>query len=418
MERKIVHFEVDELPVNVEIKKDARLKGWPVAIGGTGDRGIVLSCSPEARRHQVDIAMPIRLAKRYCPQLVVIRGDYDEYQHYSKIVNEIIAEKTPKFEQATLNQFYADLTGMDQFFGCYKYSEELRKYMIAETGLPASFALASNKMISKVATKDAQPCGRMQVIYGREKLFLAPRPIEHLPLISPERGRLLRKMGIETIEQLSEMPIPYLENKFPNEGRQIWKRANGIDETPIIGQVEQKSLSVDHIFDQDTTDMDQINSRLVLMTEDICFRLRMMGYLTGQITVKLRYANSDNAAKQKVIIYNNSDHILIGGIKTLFNQLYERRMLIRRIGIRFTNLVPGTCQINLFEDTEERIRLNKAIDHIKRAFGANMITIGKLYIKYASVFYGMLRNHCRTFQKLNFKTGLLINHRFTFKIND
>jgi len=374
MERKIVHLEIDELPVNVEIKKDSRLKGWPVAIGGTGDRGIVLSCSPEAKRHQVETAMPIRLAKRYCPQLVVIRGDYDEYNQYSKIVKEIIAEKTPKFEKATINQFYADLTGMDQFFGCYKYSAELRRYIIEETGLPASFALASNKMISKVATKDAKPNGQMQVIYGCEKSFLAPRPIEDLPSISPERGRLLRKMGLETIQELSEMPIPYLENKFPNEGREIWRRANGIDETPIIEQVEQRNLSVDHIFEQDTTDLDLINSQLVRMTEDICFRLRMMGYLTGHVTVKLRYANADNDARHKTILYNNSDHILIGTIKTLFRKLYERRMLIRRVGIRFTNLVPGTCQINLFEDTEERVRLNKAIDHIKKNMGANLIT--------------------------------------------
>jgi DNA polymerase-4 len=373
-DRHIVHFDLEDLPVNVEILKDSRLKGRPVAIGGTGDRGIIMSSSPEARGFGVTNSMPIKLARRNCPQLTIIRGDYECYGQYSNVVKEIIDERTPKYEKAGLQQFYADLSGMDQFFGCMKYSSELRQDIIKHTGLPISFGLASNKLVSKVATTDARPNGQMQVIYGRERSFLAPRPVTDIPLVGGETARLLWKMGVRNIEQLAAMPLPYMENMFGADGVSISKMANGIDETPVIAQTEEKSVTTDHTFEQDTIDMEMIHSELVRMTERLGFQLRNKGYLTGCITVKLRYTNGDTPTRQKSIPFINTDDALLDITKELFSKLYDRRLLIRLIGVRFTKLVAGTYQIQLFEDTEERIKLHKAIDHIKRHLGAGLIT--------------------------------------------
>jgi len=382
MERQIVHLDMDAFFVSVEQLKNPKLKGIPMAVGGSGDRAVVAACSYEARKFGVHSAMPMKIALRLCPQLKIISGDHEDYGKYSGIVTEIIREKTPLYEKASIDEFYVDMTGMEQHFGCLKYSSELRQYIIKHTGLPVSFGLASNKLISKVATNDAKPNGQLQIPYGHEKLFLAPKPIEKLPMVGAQTSLLLRKMGVETIKLLSEIPLPYMENMFGKTGVELSRRANGVDDTPVIPYSEQKSIGSENTFLQDTIDMEFLNSELVRMTEKIGFELRDKGYLTGCVTVKLRYANFDTFTRQRSIEYSNSDHTLLKVAKELFKILYDRRLLIRLIGIRFTNLVQGTYQINLFEDTEEMIRLYNAMDHIKKRFGPGLITRAVTLLKH------------------------------------
>jgi DNA polymerase-4 len=372
--RHIVHFDLEDLPVNVEVMRDSRLEGWPVAIGGTGDRGIIMSCNAKAREFRVSNAMPIKLAKRACPQLVLIRGDYESYNQYSDMVREIIDEKVPRLEKASLERFYADLSGMDKHFGCMKYSGEVRELVISESGLPVSFGLASNKTVSRIATNDARPNGEAEVIYGYERTFLAPRPVTDLPMVSGETARLLWKMGVRNIRDLAAMPLPYMENMFGKEGLHISQQANGIDDSPVIEQMEEKSLTTEETFEQDTIDMELMHACVVRLTEELGFRLRKKGYLTGCITVKLRYANGDTPVRQSTIPHISTDDALLSITNNLFAKLYDRRLLVRLIGVRFTKLITGTYQINLFEDTKEKIRLYQAIDHIKSNLGAGLIT--------------------------------------------
>jgi DNA polymerase-4 len=381
MERQIIHLDMDAFFVSVEQLKNPKLKGMPLAVGGTGDRAIVAACSYEARKFGIHSAMPMRMAKRLCPQMMVISGDYDSYTYYSRMVTEIVAEKTPLYEKASIDEFYVDMTGMDRYFGCLKYSTELRQYIMKHTGLPISFGLASNKLISKVATNDAKPNGQLQIQYGFEKSFLAPKPVEKLPMVGDKTALRLRKMGVETIRLLSEIPVPYMENMFGKSGIELSRRANGVDDTPVIPYSEQKSIGTENTFDQDTIDIEFLNGELVRMTERIGFELRDKGYLTGCVTVKLRYANFDTVSKQLSITYCNSDHVLLKVAKELFKKLYDRRLLVRLIGIRFTHLVQGTYQVNLFEDSNEMIGLYQAIDHIKKRFGAGLVTRAVTLIK-------------------------------------
>jgi DNA polymerase-4 len=374
MERKIVHLDMDSFFVSVEQLRDSRLKGIPLAVGGTGDRGIITTCSYEARVFGVRSGMSMKLAKKLCPQLLVIKGDFERYSMYSRMITEIVADNTPKYEKASIDEFYVDMSGMDTHFGCLKYSTELRKYIMDQTGLPVSFGLASNKLISKVATNDAKPNGQLEIGYGLEKRFLAPKPVEKLPMVGDQTAYVLRKKGIETIKLLSEVPLPYMETMFGKNGIELSRRANGIDDSPIIQYSEQKSISTENTFEQDTINMQFLHGELVRMTEKISFDLRSKGLLTGCITVKLRYTNFDTVTKQQTIAYTNSDHMLLPIAKELFTKLYDRRLLIRLLGIRFTHLVPGTYQINLFEDSHKIISLNNAMDNIKMRYGAGKIT--------------------------------------------
>ena len=368
-DRTIVHMDLDSFFVSVSRLENSALHNKPVIVGGTSDRGVVAACSYEARAFGVHSAMPIKLARRLCPDAIIIRGDYDRYSYYSEVVTDIIKEDVPVYEKASIDEFYIDMTGMDRFFGCYNYTSELRQRIMKETGLPISFGLSENKTVSKVATGEAKPNGQKQIDFGDEKLFLAPLSIKKIPMVGDKTYTLLRSMGVERVYTLQEMPPDLLTKVLGENGIVLWKKANGIDNTPVEPYSERKSISTEETFEQDTADVAFLKSLLVKMTEKLAFQLRSDNKLTACITVKIRYSNFDTHTTQSRISYTSSDHTLIAKAKELFDKLYERRMLIRLIGIRFSHLVGGGNQINLFEDSEEIINLYQAMDHLRKKFG-------------------------------------------------
>ena len=369
LQRQISHIDLDSFFVSVECRTDPKLLGKPLAIGGSSERGVVASCSYEARKFGVHSAMPGKLAKQLCPELLFLRGDYESYSKASNEVTEIIAEAVPLFEKASIDEFYMDMTGMDQFFGTLKYAKELREKIISETGLPISFGLSKNKTVSKVATGLAKPNGYKYVTYGDEKTFLAPLSVRKIPMIGEKTAENLRKMGVQKIFTLQQMPIKLLESAFGKQGAMMWEKANGIDDSLITPFVDRKSLSSEETFEQDTMDVGMLESLLVSMTEDLCFKMRKENFLTGCISVKIRYADFNTHTQQIKIPYTSADHLLIPQVKALFNKLYSRRMLIRLIGVRLSNLVRGHYQIHLFNDHETQIHLYQALDHINKRFG-------------------------------------------------
>ncbi|GAC1530038.1 MAG: DNA polymerase IV [Sediminibacterium sp.] len=371
--RNIAHFDLDSFFVSVECLKNSTLRGRPVAVGGHSDRGVVASCSYEARRFGVQSAMPIRLAKRLCPELLVVKGDMDSYSKYSNLVTDIISDQVPLFEKSSIDEFYIDLSGMEQFFGCSKYTLALRQRIEKESGLHISYALASNKLISKVATNEVKPHGQVEIPFGNEKCFLAPLRIEKMPMVGSKTAELLRRMGVETIDTLSQIPVEMLMNLLGRNGIELSRRANGLDETPIVPYHEQKSIGTENTFETDTIDVHFLHRELVRMTEQIAFELRENNKLTGCITVKIRYSDFQTVTKQASIAYTAADHTLLQKVKELFEKLYDRRLLVRLIGVRFSHLVPGNYQIRLFEDTQEMVRLYQAIDSVKHQYGEKLL---------------------------------------------
>jgi DNA polymerase-4 len=371
--RTIVHMDMDCFFVSVSCLMDARLKGKPVLVGGSSDRGVVAACSYEARAYGIHSAMPMKNAKRLCPEAVVVRGDYEQYSKYSNMVTDIVKESVPLYEKSSIDEFYMDLTGMDRFFGCYQLASELRQRIIKETGLPISFGMSPNKTVSKVATDEAKPNNQLKVDFGFEKSFLAPLSVKKIPMIGEKTYHLLRTMGVEKVYTLQQMPVELMAKAFGENGISIWRKANGEDDSPVVPYNERKSLSSEETFESDTIDVAMIKSLLIKMTEKLAYQLRASNKLTACVTVKIRYSNFDTHTTQCRVAYTASDHLLIPKVKELFDKLYERRMLIRLVGVRFSHLVGGGQQINLFEDSEEIIRLYQAMDKMRQRFGADKI---------------------------------------------
>ena len=371
--RTIVHMDMDCFFVSVSCLMDARLKGKPVLVGGSSDRGVVAACSYEARAYGIHSAMPMKNAKRLCPEAVIVRGDYEQYSNYSNMVTDIVKESVPLYEKSSIDEFYMDLTGMDRFFGCYQLASELRQRIIKETGLPISFGMSPNKTVSKVATDEAKPNNQLKVDVGFEKSFLAPLSVKKIPMIGEKTYHLLRTMGVEKVYTLQQMPVELMAKAFGENGISIWHKANGKDDSPVVPYNERKSLSSEETFESDTIDVAMIKNLLIKMTEKLAYQLRVSNKLTACVTVKIRYSNFDTHTTQCRVAYTASDHLLIPKVKELFDKLYERRMLIRLVGVRFSHLVGGGQQINLFEDSEEIIRLYQAMDKMRQRFGADKI---------------------------------------------
>lgn len=366
-------MDLDTFFVSVERLHNSSLIGKPVIIGGTSDRGVVSGCSYEARVYGVHSAMPMKMARYLCRDAVVIRGDMEQYSKYSHIVTDIIAESAPVYEKASIDEHYIDITGMDRFFGCRKWANELRMKIIRETGLPISLGLSVNKTVSKIATGEAKPNGEKEVDSLFVKSFLSPLSIRKIPMVGPKAYHLLRSMGIVTIGTLSVVPPEMMEKVMGKNGRDIWKKANGIDPTPVMKYSERKSLGSERTFEQDTTDVAGMKDLLTGMTEKLAYEMRCKQRLTSCVTVKIRYSNFDTHTLQRRIPYTSFDHELIPVVKELFSRLYQRRMLIRLIGVKFSHLIQGVQQLDMFDDTPEKIKLYLAIDRMRRRFGENAV---------------------------------------------
>ena len=388
MNRTILHLDLDTFYVSVERLIDSRLKKRPLLVGGTSDRGVVAACSYETRAFGVHSGMPMKMARQLCPEAVVIRGNSGVYSKYSDNVTEIIKEQVPLFEKSSIDEFYADLSGMDRFFGCYKYASELRHTIIRETGLPISFGLSVNKVVSKVATNEAKPNNQLKIDYGFEKPFLAPLSIKKIPMVGDKTYQTLRNLGLKKVKTIQEMPRDMMHSVLGMNGVTIWDRANGIDTSPVIPFNERKSISTERTFDRDTIDVVRLRGILTAMTENLAFQLRRGNKLTACVTVKIRYSDFNTYSKQLRIPYTSADHVLIPTILDLFDKLYNRRLLVRLVGVRFSHLVGGNYQIDLFDDTQERLNLYDAMDRIRERFGERSVlraaamdakTIGRMY---------------------------------------
>lgn len=372
MNRAISHMDLDTFFVSCERLKNSDLVGKPLIIGG-GDRGVVASCSYETRYFGVRSAMPIKMALRLCPEAKVIRGDMEMYSNMSHTVTEIIQEKVPVLEKASIDEFYLDLSGMDKFFGCYQWTTEIAEAVRKNTGLPISFALSTNKTVSKIGTGESKPIGKLEIPEQKIRTFLNPLSVKKIPMVGNVTFQLLSRLGVRNIQTLSEMPVDVLHRLIGKNGQELWKKANGIDETPVVPYSERKSISKENTFSQDTIDINGIKSILSGMVEQLCFQLRQEKWLTSTVVVKIRYSNFDTETKQYRIPYTSSDHTLLRYALELFEKVYNRRMRIRLIGVKFTGLVHGCHQMNLFEDTEELISLYQTMDKIKTRFGSDSV---------------------------------------------
>lgn len=371
--RIIAHFDLDSFFVSVEVLNDSSLKGKPVVVGGR-ERGVVAACSYEARKFGIHSAMPMKTAMRLCPQAIVVSGSRGEYSKYSRWVTEIIAAKAPLFEKASIDEFYLDLTGMDKYFDPYQWTIDLRKEIIDKTGLPISFAIASNKMVAKIATNEAKPNGYLEIPNGREKEYLAPLRVNKIPGVGEHLYQALQELNINTIGELSNVPIDFLENRFGKFGSDLWNKANGIHYGEVVPYHEAKSVSTENTFEENIKDPNRLMQELVRMIERVAYEVRQDNKMAGCIAVKVRYADFETTSKQTTIPYTFYDDELIPLAKELFQKLWRKGEPVRLLGVRLSELTNEAVQTNLFSDAEKKTELYKAIDDVKNRFGKASLT--------------------------------------------
>lgn len=369
----IAHFDLDSFFVSVEIINDPSLKGKPVLVGGQ-ERGVVAACSYEARKFGIHSAMPMKTAMKLCPHATVVSGSRGDYSKYSRWVTDIIASKVPLFEKASIDEFYIDLSGMDKFFGVSKYTRELRQQIIRETGLPISCGLSSAKFISKMATNEAKPNGFLEIPHGKEKEFLWPLGIEKINGVGKQTEQQLKSFGIYTIEDIAKTPLELMERYAGKWGESLWNKAHGIGSASVETDWEQKSMSHENTFDKDYTDIDFLYSELVRLTEKTAYSLREDEKMTGCVTVKIRYSDFETTSRQEVVDYTALDDQLIAKVKDLFNKSWQKRRPVRLLGVRFSQLIPFTMQMSLFDNLPEKLNLYKAVDDLKNQFGSDVLT--------------------------------------------
>jgi DNA polymerase-4 len=374
-DKHIIHMDQDAFFVSVEVRKNSELIGKPVIIGGSSERGVVASCSYEARKFGVHSAMSSRMAKMLCPHAIFIRGNMDEYSKASHEITDILKSRVPLIEKASIDEHYIDMTGMDRFHGTLQYAKELRQAVIKETGLPISFGLSVNKTVSKIATNECKPNGELNVNQQEVQPFLNPLSIKKIPGLGEKTFIKLSDMGIKKIFTLSQIHPEQMQSLLGKNGIQLLQKAKGIDNSPVIPYQEQKSIGTQCTFKTDTIDVETINNLITSMVMDLAFELRQKKKLCACITVTIRYANFEDMTKQLTMPYTSLDHVMIAKAKELFRQVYQKRMLLRLVGVRLSNLVSGHEQIDLYSDSQEQYSLCQAMDKIRKRFGEKAITL-------------------------------------------
>jgi DNA polymerase-4 len=368
-QRHIAHFDLDSFFVSVEILKDPTLKGKPVIVGGSAERGVVSTCSYEARQFGVKSAMPMKTALHRCPQAIILQGSYADYADYSERVTRIIADKSPLFEKASIDEFYIDLTGMDRYDDPFEWTIRLRETIIQTTGLPISFGLAGNKMVAKIATDLAKPNGYLRVPPGKEKEFLAPLAVGRIAGVGEHTLQILESMGIHTIGDLSEASPVLLSHRLGKAGQSLYEKSQGIHRGEVEPFHEAKSVSAENTFEENITEPELLHSELVRLTEKVAFSLRRDARFAGCIAVKIRYPNFETRSKQMSINPSCHDDDFIPVALQLLHSLHVPGTPVRLLGVRLSDFSQPAIQTNLFADASRKKQLYQAIDEVKNKFG-------------------------------------------------
>lgn len=365
----VLHIDMDSFFVSVEQRRDARLKNRPLLIGGHSARSVVASCSYEARALGIRSGMPLSTARRLCPEALILRGDMDLYTRTSQEITELLQQRLPCLEKASIDEFYADLSGMERFFGGVQYAQELRQSMIQELGLPVSFGMSINKTVSKIATGQAKPSGSKTVPHGQEIPFLSPLPVRSIPMAGPVITSKLENMGIVQIERLQQIPLHWMGQAFGKQGIELGQKARGIDPMPVTPYREQKSMSAEITFDQDLADPSELRRHLVGMAERLGQELRERNRMCSEISVKIRYSDFQTHTKQRKTAFTCADQALIQTAGELLKLLFVRRSRVRLIGLRLSGWVSAPPLLSLFDNPAPQQKLYQAMDELRNRFG-------------------------------------------------
>lgn len=383
MSRTILHVDMDAFFASVEQRDHPEYRGKPVIVGsdpknGKG-RGIVSTCSYEARKFGVHSAQPISQAWKLCPQGIYVRPGMEKYARVSSLVMSILLEFTDMLEQVSIDEAFLDVTGSQKLFGSgVEIARKIKSRIQEDLHLTASVGVAGNKFIAKVASDLKKPDGLVVVEPGREKEFLAPLPVGRLWGVGQKTEAYLKKMGLERIGQLADLPHSGLTARLGKSGAHLWQLAQGIDDRPVAPEEGYKSIGHEITFEHDTADLELLNKTLLDLAERVAHRLRLHDARARTIAVKFREADFSTFTRRITLNspVDTAEKIFPIALK-LLKSLYRKGILVRLIGVYAGNLEieAGGKQGFLFDQTPQRDRkLAAAVDDITHRFGDKAIT--------------------------------------------
>ncbi len=377
-ERYIVHVDMDAFFAAIEQRDNPSFRGKPVIVGANpkGGRGVVSTCSYEARAFGIRSAMPISEAWRRCPKGIFIRPQMKKYSAASKNIFNILYGFTPDMQPVSIDEAFLDITRSYKLFGkpmdvCRKIKERIQ----AETGLTASVGLAPNKFIAKIASDLKKPDGLVVVKSKEAVLFLRPLDISRIWGLGPKAEKILKRRGIATIGQLSTMDSNKLIRLLGRQGAEFKALALGVDDRKVESGGETKSISNEITYDRDTASDDKIKSSLLALCDKVAFSLRRENLKGKTITLKIRLEDFSTFSRSITVNFaTNYADIIYEHIVKLY-KAFKRKKKVRLVGVKVANFMPADEKESLFDEAEneKREKAHKAIEYIRKKFGYNAI---------------------------------------------
>jgi DNA polymerase IV len=377
----ILHVDMDAFFVSVELLERPDLRGKPVVVGGQKDqRGVVSAASYEARKHGIHSAMPLRTAGRLCPHAIFLDGHYEKYGEWSDRVATILARFSPTVEMVSIDEAYLDLSGTERLHGPpLAAADKLLRTITQSTSLPCSGGLAMTRLAAKVASDQAKPRGLVWVPPGCEARFLAPLPVRKIPGIGKVTERALRALSIETVEQLAAVPQEKLEKIFGRWGTALYRKARGGDSYEFVIDAEPKSISHNHTFGEDTSDVNEMAAMLSHLSQKACKRLREAGLASRTLTLTIRYAGFDTCTRAKTLSEPAQlDSDIYAVFQDLFRKHRDTKRKVRLLGVSLGGLTHGNEQLELLDAgrREKLEKLTQAADCLRDRFGFDKVRFG------------------------------------------
>ncbi len=378
--RTIFHLDLDAFFVSVERILDPKLNGKPVIVGGDPKygRGVVAACSYEARQFGLHSAIPIRTAYKLCPHGIYMHGHGDEYTRFSKAVKNILEQYAPLTEQASIDEFYLDMTGTQRMYGSmFAFASLIQKEIWDKLQLPCSIGIGSNKTVAKIGSDCMKPTGITYILPGMEKEFLAPMPVETIPGVGKVMKQSLNARGFYRIGDITKLPSDYFGTAFGKYGIDLWRKAHGEGTEYLTIQRTRKSISRENTFGNDVTSEEELKNNLFYLTGKVCQSLRNKGWEASTVDIKLRYTDFQTLTHAKTIKPTDDDKIIFETAWNLMKKARTRRVGVRLIGVGVTNFSPLNEQEYLFEDYEvKRKKMLRAVTRVRDKFGYESLLIG------------------------------------------
>jgi DNA polymerase IV len=379
--RTILHVDLDAFFASVEQRDHPELRGKPVAVGmgGTNDRGVVSAASYEARKFGVHSAMPIRTARRLCPDCIFVPVDGRTYQRVSREVMAILRRFTPLVEPISIDEAFLDVTGSRALFGDGPtIARRIKDTIRDELELTASVGVAATKLVAKIASDLQKPDGLVVVLAGEEAAFLAPLPISRLWGVGPQTAAALRDFSVATIGDLATIDSAALVRRFGQHGASLIDRAHGLDPDPVDDPEAAKTIGHETTFDQDTSDPDVLERTLLALSEGVSGRLRSAGVKAGTVTVKVRDTTFRTVTRQRSLTEPTdlTEPIWRAVLELARPEIRGRK--IRLLGVT-ASAFGDREQLGLFETLDpRRRRAVEAADELRRRYGPRAVTRARL----------------------------------------